>query len=67
MKRKLRRDEKRCKELDAYNEDTTRADKFLELARKYTDFTELTTPMIYEFVDKMLVHKPEKIDGERVQ
>ncbi|MCD7880704.1 MAG: recombinase family protein [Clostridiales bacterium] len=54
-------------ELDTYNEDTTRADKFLELAKKYTDFTELTTPMIYEFVDKVLVHKPEKIDGERVQ
>ncbi len=54
------------KELDAYNEDTTRADKFLELAKKYTDFTELTTPMIYEFVDKVLVHKPEKIDGDRV-
>ncbi|MCD8021835.1 MAG: recombinase family protein [Lachnospiraceae bacterium] len=55
------------KELDAYNEDATRADKFLELARKYTDFTELTTPMIYEFVDKVLVHKPERIDRERVQ
>ncbi|MCD7880613.1 MAG: DUF4368 domain-containing protein, partial [Clostridiales bacterium] len=39
---------------------------FLELAKKYTDFTELTTPIIYEFVDKVLVHKPEKIDGERV-
>ncbi len=57
----------RQQELDAYNEDTNRADKFLELARRYTDFTELTTPMIYEFVDKVLVHKPEKIDGERVQ
>ncbi len=54
-------------ELDAYNEDTTRVDNFLELAGKYTDFTELTTPMIYEFVDKVLVHKPERIDGERVQ
>ena len=25
----------------------------------------LTTPMIFEFVDKILVHAPEKIDGER--
>ncbi|MCD7918897.1 MAG: DUF4368 domain-containing protein [Clostridiales bacterium] len=39
----------------------------MALAKKYTDFTELTTPMIYEFVDKILVHKAEKIDGERVQ
>ena len=25
----------------------------------------LTTPIIFEFVDKILVHAPEKIDGER--
>lgn len=55
------------KEPDAYNEDTTRIDNFLALVKKYTDFTELTPAMIHEFVDKILVHKPEKIDGERVQ
>ncbi|MCC8128748.1 MAG: recombinase family protein [Clostridiales bacterium] len=55
------------KELDAFNEDTEKADQFLALAKKYTDFSELTTPMLYEFVDKILVHKPERIDGERVQ
>ena len=54
-------------ELDAFNADTERVDQFMELAKKYTDFSELTTPMIYEFVDKILVHKPEKIDGERTQ
>ena len=53
-------------ELDAFNEDTLRADKFLELARKYTDFTELTTPMLLEFVDKVLVHKAEYHGIERV-
>ncbi|MCC8038979.1 MAG: DUF4368 domain-containing protein, partial [Bacteroidales bacterium] len=55
------------KELDAYNEDNTRIDSFRSLVKKYTDFTELTPAMIHEFVDKILVHKPEKIDGERVQ
>ena len=40
---------------------------FLALAQKYTDFTELTTPMINEFVDKILVHAPQKIDGVRTQ
>lgn len=54
-------------ELDVYAEDTSRADKFLALVKRYTDFSELTTLMIYEFVDKVLVHKPEKVDGERVQ
>ena len=39
----------------------------MELARKYTDFSELTTPMINEFIEKIVVHAPEKIDGDRVQ
>lgn len=55
------------KELETYNADTVRVDKFLSLAKKYTDFSELTTPMIYEFVDKIVVHKAEIIDGDRVQ
>ena len=32
----------------------------MALAKKYTDFTTLTSPMIYEFVDKILVHAPTK-------
>lgn len=35
--------------------------------RKYTDFSELTTPMIYEFIDKTLVHAPDRSSGERTQ
>ena len=54
-------------ELDAFNADTVRVDKFLALAKKYTDFTELSTPMIFEFVDKILVHKPDRSTGDRVQ
>ena len=53
--------------LSAFEEDTDRAEQFLELAKKYTDFSELTTPMINEFIDKIIVHAPEKIDGDRVQ
>ena len=53
--------------LSAFAEDTARVEQFLELARKYTDFSELTTPMINEFIEKILVHAPERIDGERVQ
>lgn len=54
-------------ELDAFNADTARVDLFLVLTKKYTDFTELTTPMILEFVDKIIVHAPEYVDGERTQ
>ena len=53
--------------LSCFEEDTDRAAQFLALAKKYTDFSELTTPMINEFIDKILVHAPEKIDGDRVQ
>ena len=53
--------------LSAFTEDTARVEQFLELARKYTDFSELTTPMINEFIEKIIVHAPERIDGDRVQ
>ena len=58
---------KACREqLTQYDEDTDRTEEFLALAHKYTDITELTPVIINEFVDKILVHKAEKIDGERV-
>ena len=53
--------------LSVFEEDTARVEQFMELARKYTDFSELTTPMINEFIEKIIVHAPEKIDGDRVQ
>ncbi len=53
--------------LSSFNEDTDRAEKFIALAKKYTDFSELTTMMINEFIDKIIVHAPERVDGERTQ
>lgn len=53
--------------MDTFNEDTAKAGQFLALAKKYTDFAELTTPMIYEFVEKILVHAPDRSSGERTQ
>ena len=55
------------RELSAFEEDNTRIDKFMELVRKYTDFSELTTPMIHEFIDKIVVHEADKSTGERIQ
>ena len=54
-------------ELDAFEADTTRVDQFLALTKKYTDFSVLTTPMILEFVDKIVVHAPDRSSGERMQ
>ena len=55
-------------ELAAYEEDTSRVEEFMALARKYTDFTELTPTMINEFIDRIIVHAPERDSwGERTQ
>lgn len=55
------------KELAQLQVDADNVDRFLDLAKRYTDFSELTTPMLNEFVDKIIVHEAEKIDGERTQ
>jgi len=55
-------------QLAAYEADTDRVEQFLALAKKYRDFTELTTPMINEFIDRILVHAPTKDEyGDRCQ
>jgi predicted RNA-binding Zn-ribbon protein involved in translation (DUF1610 family) len=53
--------------LSSFEEDTARVEQFMELAKRYTDFSELTTMMINEFIEKIVVHAPEKVDGDRVQ
>ena len=50
-----------------FEEDTDRTEEFLSLVHKYTDIQELTPAVVNEFVDKVLVHKIEKTDGDRVQ
>lgn len=52
-------------ELRAYEVDSDHIASFLKLARTYREADELTTPMIYAFVEKIIVHAPEKINGER--
>ena len=49
--------------------DNMRVDEFyyMELAKKYTDFSELTTPMINEFIEKIIVHAPDRTNGPRTQ
>jgi len=54
-------------EITAFEADSMRADKFIEVVKKYTDFTELTTPMLNEYVEKVIVHAPDKSSGKQVQ
>ena len=53
--------------LGSFEQDTANVEHFLDLARKYTNFSELTTPMINEFVEKIVVHAPDKSTGDRMQ
>ncbi len=55
------------RQIVTFEEETANAGQFLELAKKYTDFSELTTPMINEFIEKIMVHAPDRSDGDRVQ
>ena len=55
------------RQIATFEEETANAGQFLELAKKYTDFSELTTPMINEFIEKIMVHAPDRSDGDRVQ
>ena len=53
--------------LAQFEDDTDRTEEFLSLVRKYTDIQELTPAIVNEFVDRVLVHKIEETDGDRVQ
>lgn len=54
-------------QIDVYNENTDKSEQFLEVAKKYTDFSVLTAPMLNEFIEKIVVHSPVWNEGERTQ
>ena len=53
--------------LSACEADTARTEQFLALTKKYTDFSVLTRQMILEFIDRIVVYAPTKVDREREQ
>mgnify|MGYP002509762156 FL=1 len=55
---------------DSLNATADKADdlqKFIQRARQVTRLTELTPEIVHEFIDKIVVSKPERIDGKRHQ
>ena len=54
-------------EITEYEQNADNAEQFLAVAQKYTDFSELTTPMINEFIEKIVVHAPDRSNGPRQQ
>ena len=53
--------------LEQYNADSDRANSFIKIVKKYTDFSELTPAMLNEYVEKIVVFEAEKINGKRKQ
>jgi len=47
------------------NTDSVRADKFIELVKRHTEFTEFLVALLNEFVEKIIAHEAVKIDGKR--
>ena len=53
--------------IESWNADRLKTDKFIELVSRYTDFSELTTPMLNEFIEKVVVHEGEGRGNSRRQ
>ncbi len=41
--------------------------KFIDKVKKITQPTELTAKLVHEFIDKIIVHAPRYLDGQRYQ
>jgi len=54
-------------ELDARNDDCAKADRFIRIVRRFTEFNELTPKLIHEFIEKVAIHEGEKNGGKRIQ
>nr|WP_325298596.1 DUF4368 domain-containing protein [uncultured Oscillibacter sp.] len=53
--------------VDAVKTQAVNVQSFLKIVKKYTEPTELTPTILREFVEKVVVHAPDKSSGHRVQ
>jgi hypothetical protein len=54
-------------QINEWGEDKLKTDKFIELVKRYTDFSELTTPMLNEFIEKVVVYEGDGRGKDRRQ
>lgn len=54
-------------ELTGQEEQAMSLDRFLATVKKYTEVKEMTPTVLNEFVEKIIVHAPDKSSGKRVQ
>ncbi len=55
------------RQIESWNADKLKTDQFIQLVKRYTDFSELTTPMLNEFIEKVIVHEGEGRGNDRRQ
>ena len=41
--------------------------RFIDKVKRITEIKELTSELVHEFIDKIVVHVPRYLDGKRVQ
>ena len=54
-------------EISAAKKETDNAAKFMRMVKRYTEIEKLTPEIVREFVEKVIVHQAENIDGIRRQ
>lgn len=58
---------RRKQEVNTYEQNMSDFDSFSAIIRKYVGIKELNPTIVNEFIKKIIVHAPEKVDGKRVQ
>ena len=54
-------------EVDTYDPNTNDFDSLSAIIHKYVGIKELSSTIVNEFIKKIIVHTPEKVNGKRVQ
>ena len=54
-------------EISAAKKETDNAAKFMRMVKRYTEIEKLTPEIVREFIEKVIVHQAENIDGIRRQ
>jgi len=52
-------------EIEIFNTESVKADKFIELVKRHTEFTTFSAVLLNEFIEKIIVHEAVKINGKR--
>lgn len=57
----------KSKELSQEEKQSVNVKSFLSTVKKYTEISELTSEIVHEFIDRIIVHEADKSSGKRIQ